>query len=103
MGSHSPRPSNTIINPFVSHHLPTSIISKLHHHSTMAVPDTREDDFPAPSREISGNVGNIPTQVTRLDFSDKILLTISQRGRLSQWVYHTPLLITIKYRMTHLK
>ncbi|KAL6849426.1 hypothetical protein ACO1O0_008966 [Amphichorda felina] len=52
----------------------------------MAVPDLREEDFPAPSREFSGNVGNIPTQITRLDFSDKILLTISQRGRLSQWI-----------------
>lgn len=58
----------------------------------MAVPDLREEDFPAPSREFSGNVGDVPTQITRLDFSDKILLTISQRGRLSQWVLQHPLL-----------
>jgi proteasome assembly chaperone 3 len=52
----------------------------------MTAPDVREDDFPAPSRETAGTVGDVPTQITRLDFSDKILLTISQRGRLSQWV-----------------
>ena len=56
----------------------------------MTTPDVREDDFPAPSRETTGTVGDVPTQITRLDFSDKILLTISQRGRLSQWVYATP-------------
>ena len=54
----------------------------------MTVPDVREDEFPAPSRETAGTVGEVPTQITRLDFSDKILLTISQRGRLSQWVHH---------------
>ncbi|KFH46663.1 hypothetical protein ACRE_025490 [Hapsidospora chrysogenum ATCC 11550] len=52
----------------------------------MTTLDVREDDFPAPSRETTGTVGDVPTQITRLDFSDKILLTISQRGRLSQWI-----------------
>lgn len=48
--------------------------------------DVREDAFPAPSRAISGLVDNISTEIARVDFSDKILLTISQEGRLAQWV-----------------
>lgn len=48
--------------------------------------DVRRDAFPARTREISGLVNNVPTEVTRTDFSDKIIVTISQRGRLSQWV-----------------
>ncbi|VUC22677.1 unnamed protein product [Clonostachys rosea] len=49
-------------------------------------PDVRDDAFPAPSRAISGLVDNISTEIARVDFSDKILLTISQEGRLAQWV-----------------
>lgn len=48
--------------------------------------DLRGDDFPAPSRSASGLVNGVATEVTALNFSDKILLTISQEGRLSQWV-----------------
>ncbi|KAF4120557.1 proteasome assembly chaperone 3 [Geosmithia morbida] len=48
--------------------------------------DPRPDTFPAGSRQITGTLGSIPTEVSRLDFSDKILLTISQHGRLSQWI-----------------
>ncbi|PHH87809.1 hypothetical protein CDD83_8374 [Cordyceps sp. RAO-2017] len=52
----------------------------------MAALNLREDGFPAPSRRASGLVNGVPTAVTLLDFSDKILVTISQEGRLSQWV-----------------
>ena len=48
--------------------------------------DIREESFPAPAREASGLVNGIPTEVTSTSFSDKILITISQEGRLSQWV-----------------
>ncbi|CAG9954184.1 unnamed protein product [Clonostachys rosea f. rosea IK726] len=49
-------------------------------------PDVREEAFPAPSRAVSGLIDNILTEIARVDFSDKILLTISQEGRLAQWV-----------------
>lgn len=52
----------------------------------MATPDVREDGFPVPSRRTSGLVNGVTTEVTSLSFSDKILVTISQEGRLSQWV-----------------
>ncbi|KAG6003012.1 hypothetical protein E4U21_002447 [Claviceps maximensis] len=48
--------------------------------------DVREDEFPAPSRQATGTVNGVETQVTSLGFSDKLLVTISQEGRLSQWI-----------------
>ncbi|RSL71204.1 hypothetical protein CEP53_001623 [Fusarium sp. AF-6] len=48
--------------------------------------DVREDSFPSRSREASGLVNGVATKVTSTNFSDKILLTISQEGRLSQWI-----------------
>ncbi|KAI8714526.1 hypothetical protein NCS52_01172500 [Fusarium sp. LHS14.1] len=48
--------------------------------------DVREDSFPSRSREASGLVNGAATEVTSTNFSDKILLTISQEGRLSQWI-----------------
>ncbi|EEU44385.1 uncharacterized protein NECHADRAFT_84869 [Fusarium vanettenii 77-13-4] len=48
--------------------------------------DVREDLFPSRSREASGLVNGVATEVTSTNFSDKILLTISQEGRLSQWI-----------------
>ncbi|KAM0435382.1 hypothetical protein ACHAPT_003476 [Fusarium lateritium] len=48
--------------------------------------DVREDSFPSKSREASGLVNGVATEVTSTSFSDKILLTISQEGRLSQWI-----------------
>ncbi|KIV98996.1 uncharacterized protein PV09_09276 [Verruconis gallopava] len=46
--------------------------------------------FPAPSRTKMATVLSIPTKATSLLFSDKILLTLSQNGRLAHWV-HVPL------------
>ncbi|KAI8659631.1 hypothetical protein LRP88_06200 [Fusarium phalaenopsidis] len=48
--------------------------------------DLREESFPSRSREASGLVNGVATEVTSTNFSDKILLTISQDGRLSQWI-----------------
>ncbi len=50
----------------------------------MAAP--REDPFPAPSKQASGTIDGIATEAAAVRFADKILLTISQDGRLSQWV-----------------
>ena len=47
--------------------------------------------FPARTMTASALVGDIQTAVTRISFSDKILVTISQAGRLNHWV-HVPLL-----------
>ncbi|KAF7550853.1 hypothetical protein G7Z17_g5437 [Cylindrodendrum hubeiense] len=48
--------------------------------------EIREEGFPAPTREASGLVNGVATEVTSTSFSDKILVTISQEGRLSQWI-----------------
>lgn len=52
----------------------------------MDTSDTRDEPFPASSKEAIGTVNGIETEVSCINFADKILLTISQDGRLSQWV-----------------
>lgn len=46
--------------------------------------------FPARSRTTSSTIASIPTTVTSVSFTDKILLTVSQAGRINHWV-HVPL------------
>ncbi|KAF2397199.1 hypothetical protein EJ06DRAFT_533378 [Trichodelitschia bisporula] len=46
--------------------------------------------FPAQSKTANKTVASIPTTATAIFFTDKILITISQGGRLAQWV-HVPL------------
>lgn len=46
----------------------------------------REESFPAKRQETSGVVNGTATEIARVDFADKILMTISQGGRLSHWV-----------------
>ncbi|EXV00275.1 hypothetical protein X797_006720 [Metarhizium robertsii] len=48
--------------------------------------EARGDEFPVPSRQASGAVNGVKTDVTSLSFSDKLMVTISQEGRLAQWV-----------------
>ncbi|KAI2641599.1 hypothetical protein GGS26DRAFT_9703 [Hypomontagnella submonticulosa] len=45
-----------------------------------------EQPFPAQSKIATGPIDGIPTEVSVLKFSDKILITLSQEGRLSQWI-----------------
>ncbi|KAH6686213.1 hypothetical protein F5X68DRAFT_276281 [Plectosphaerella plurivora] len=52
----------------------------------METSGAREEPFPAQTRQESGTVNGIPTEATSMYFSDKIVVTISQEGRLSQWV-----------------
>lgn len=52
----------------------------------MAGPDVKEEPFPARSKQAVGTVGGIQAEVTAMSFKDKLLVTISQGGRLSQWV-----------------
>ncbi len=45
-----------------------------------------EEPFPAQTRIAVGTVDGIPTEASLVSFEDKILVTLSQDGRLSQWV-----------------
>jgi proteasome assembly chaperone 3 len=42
--------------------------------------------FPAATKQAAGLVNGVQTDVSSVNFADKILITISQGGRLSQWV-----------------
>jgi len=42
--------------------------------------------FPAPMKQAAGLVNGTQTEVSSIYFADKVLVTISQGGRLSQWV-----------------
>ncbi|KAL8895555.1 MAG: hypothetical protein Q9207_008123 [Kuettlingeria erythrocarpa] len=46
--------------------------------------------YPAPTKQAAGHIDGILTDVTCTSFSDKILITITQAGRLAQWI-HVPL------------
>ncbi|KAI4863244.1 hypothetical protein F4820DRAFT_427748 [Hypoxylon rubiginosum] len=45
-----------------------------------------EEPFPAQSKSATGPIDGVPTEASVLQFSDKILVTLSQEGRLSQWI-----------------
>ncbi|KIX09885.1 uncharacterized protein Z518_00966 [Rhinocladiella mackenziei CBS 650.93] len=42
--------------------------------------------FPAPTKQTAAMVNGVKTDVMRVSFADKIMITITQNGRLSQWV-----------------
>ncbi|KAL4992888.1 hypothetical protein BDW68DRAFT_3167 [Aspergillus falconensis] len=46
--------------------------------------------FPATTKQISGDINGVRTDVMTIKFSDKIMITISQKGRLGHWL-HVPL------------
>ena len=46
--------------------------------------------YPARTKTATGNVNGTATDVTVTFFKDKILVTISQEGRLAQWVCGIP-------------
>ncbi|WEW61539.1 hypothetical protein PRK78_007029 [Emydomyces testavorans] len=46
--------------------------------------------FPAQTKQAAGLVGGIQTDVMMISFSDKILVTVTQNGRLAHWL-HVPL------------
>ena len=43
-------------------------------------------DYPAKTKQAASLVDGIHTEVMALSFTDKIMITIAQEGRLSQWV-----------------
>jgi hypothetical protein len=42
--------------------------------------------FPAPTRQVAGEVDGVKTDVMIMSFADKIMVVITQNGRLGQWV-----------------
>ena len=54
--------------------------------STMDGDSVRAEPFPAKSKRGVGTVNGVQTEVESLSFSDKIMITVSQGGRLAQWV-----------------
>ncbi|KAK7894455.1 hypothetical protein LTR67_006216 [Exophiala xenobiotica] len=42
--------------------------------------------FPAPTRQLAGEINGVKTDIMHMSFADKIMITITQNGRLSQWV-----------------
>ncbi|KAL8670407.1 MAG: hypothetical protein Q9168_005055 [Polycauliona sp. 1 TL-2023] len=49
--------------------------------------------YPAATRQAAGHIDGILTDVMSTSFSDKIMITITQKGRLAQWI-HVPLDVT---------
>lgn len=46
--------------------------------------------FPASTKQVAGHVEGVKTEVMVINFSDKIMLTVTQEGRLSHWVREGP-------------
>ncbi|KAL8710103.1 MAG: hypothetical protein Q9225_007343 [Loekoesia sp. 1 TL-2023] len=46
--------------------------------------------YPAATKQAAGHIDGVLTDVTSTSFSDKIMVTITQNGRLAQWI-HVPL------------
>ncbi|KAJ4302152.1 hypothetical protein N0V88_002288 [Collariella sp. IMI 366227] len=46
----------------------------------------QSESFPVSSRKITGTINGASTEVESFSFSDKIMLTVSQGGRLAQWI-----------------
>lgn len=42
--------------------------------------------YPAVTKQAAGSVDGVLTNVTSIMFADKIMVTITQGGRLAQWV-----------------
>ena len=55
---------------------------------TMTDPDPTKVTlpYPAQTRQANATINDIPTHITCISFADKIMITITQNGRLGQWV-----------------
>ncbi|KAI3323257.1 hypothetical protein HD806DRAFT_535743 [Xylariaceae sp. AK1471] len=45
-----------------------------------------DEPFPAVSKHATGQIDGLPTEASTLFFADRILVTLCQEGRLSQWI-----------------
>ncbi|KAJ5375512.1 hypothetical protein N7517_007518 [Penicillium concentricum] len=57
---------------------------------TSSMQDSLNLPFPATTKQVAGLVNGIQTDVGVMNFSDKIMVTISQAGRLGHWL-HVPM------------
>ncbi|EFE38367.1 hypothetical protein TRV_07025 [Trichophyton verrucosum HKI 0517] len=53
------------------------------------IPSLENTPHPASTKQAAGVVGGQPTNVMVVSFQDRILVTITQNGRLAQWVRNT--------------
>jgi proteasome assembly chaperone 3 len=53
---------------------------------TSSLQDSLNLPFPATTKQTAGLVNGVQTDVVIMNFSDKIMVTISQAGRLAHWV-----------------
>lgn len=66
-------------------HIPIALIMAAAFDTT-SLQDSLQIPFPAATKQVAGLVNGIQTDVSTMSFSDKIMVTISQAGRLSHWV-----------------
>lgn len=53
--------------------------------------DTKVDiPFPATTKQAAAEINGVKTDVMSVSFADKIMITITQGGRLAQWVRLDP-------------
>lgn len=45
--------------------------------------------YPAITKQTAGLIEGVATEITSIQFADKIMVTITQAGRLAQWVERT--------------
>lgn len=62
-------------------HRPSSIMASV---TPTVVPTPAP--YPASTKRATGNIKNVPTEVMIVGLADKIMITITQDGRLAQWV-----------------
>jgi proteasome assembly chaperone 3 len=55
-----------------------------------SIADVTPEAFPARTKATAGAIAGIQTHVTTTWFSDKIVVTVAQDGRLPIWVCATP-------------
>jgi proteasome assembly chaperone 3 len=47
--------------------------------------------FPVPTKQVAGEINGVKTDVMYMAFADKIMITITQNGKLGQWVGLLPI------------
>jgi len=52
----------------------------------LSTSSVEQEPFPAQTKQAAGLVRGTETDISSIYFSDKIMITISQAGRLSQWI-----------------
>jgi len=62
----------------------------------------QQTPYPIPTKQAAGLVRGTHTDVSSIYFSDKIMITISQGGRLSQWVRQPVFLPNLQYNLSYI-